>query len=172
MVPARCELLREVREHHYVIADAGYALQPQVLKPYRGVRYHLKEWAAESGRPKTAKELYNLRHAKARNVVERVNGIPKRRFKILRVPIECEFVVANAIVFATAWLHNFIRQQNAHDLAADLSDGEDSNEGSDDDGNERWADAIEGFPFDFSLASNWRDWMAAAMWDEDNSFQC
>jgi hypothetical protein len=110
MVLARSEVLQDIREHHYVIADAGYALQPQVLTPYRGVRYHLKEWAAESGRPKTAKELYNLRHAKARNVVERVNGMLKRRFKILRVPIECEFVVAKAIIFASACLHNFIRQ--------------------------------------------------------------
>jgi hypothetical protein len=77
MVLARSEVLQDIREHHYVIADAGYALQPQVITPYRGVRYHLQEWTAESGRPKTAKELYNLRHAKARNVVERVNGMLK-----------------------------------------------------------------------------------------------
>jgi hypothetical protein len=77
MVLAWSELLQDIREHHYVIADAGYALQPQVITPYRGVRYHLQEWTAESGRPKTAKELYNLRHAKARNVVERVNGMLK-----------------------------------------------------------------------------------------------
>jgi len=86
MVLARSELLQDIREHRYVIADAGYARQPQVLTPYRGVRYHLKELTAEAGQHKTAKELYTLRHAKARNVVERVNGMLKRRFKILRVP--------------------------------------------------------------------------------------
>ena len=93
MVLAHSQLLQKIPDHHYVIADAGYALQPQVLTPYRRVRYHLKEWGEGSGRPKTAKELYNLRHAKARNVVERVNGCLKRRFKILRVAIKCEFVV-------------------------------------------------------------------------------
>ncbi|GMF44455.1 unnamed protein product [Phytophthora fragariaefolia] len=145
------------------IADAGYALQPQALTPYRGVLYHLKEWAAESGRPKTAKELYNLSHAKARNVVERVNGILKRRFKILRVPIEFEFIVAKAVVFASACLHNFIRQHNADDHAMDLSDEEDSQEDRNEGDDERCADDIEVYPFDFSSASNWRDWMAAAM---------
>ncbi|GMF53665.1 unnamed protein product [Phytophthora fragariaefolia] len=133
--------------------------------------YHLKEWAVESGRPTTAKELYNLRHAKARNVVERVNGILKRRFKILRVPIECEFVVAKAIVFALACLHNFIRQHNADDHAMDLSDEEDIQEDSNEGGNERCADATEVFPFDFSPASNWRNWMTASMWDEYQGFQ-
>jgi hypothetical protein len=28
----------------YYLADAGYALSPWCLTPYRGVRYHLKEW--------------------------------------------------------------------------------------------------------------------------------
>ncbi|GMF46431.1 unnamed protein product [Phytophthora fragariaefolia] len=171
MVLVRSELLREVRQHHYVISDAGYALQPQALTPYREVQYHLKEWAPESGRHKTAKELYNLRHAKARNVVERVNGILKRRFKILRVPIEFEFMVAKAVVFASPCLHNFIRQHNADDHAVDLSDEEDSQEDRNEGDDERCADAIDVFPFDFSSASNWRDWMAAAMWDEYQGFQ-
>lgn len=30
----------------YYLADAGYGLCPWLLTPYRGVRYHLKEWAA------------------------------------------------------------------------------------------------------------------------------
>ncbi|KAG2873114.1 hypothetical protein PC116_g27614 [Phytophthora cactorum] len=118
--------LLDVAEHHYVIA-AGYALLPQVLTSYRGVRYHLKEWTESSCRPSTAKELYNLRHAKARNVAERVNGCLKRRFKILRVPIECEFIIVKAIIIACACLHSFIRQKNSADLAEDLCD-EDPNE--------------------------------------------
>ena len=28
----------------YFLADAGYPLCRQLLTPYRGVRYHLKEW--------------------------------------------------------------------------------------------------------------------------------
>jgi hypothetical protein len=28
----------------YYLADAGYGLSDTLLVPYRGVRYHLKEW--------------------------------------------------------------------------------------------------------------------------------
>ena len=28
----------------YYLADAGYALTPWCITPYRGVRYHLREW--------------------------------------------------------------------------------------------------------------------------------
>lgn len=30
----------------YYLADAGYGIQTGILPPYRGVRYHLKEWVA------------------------------------------------------------------------------------------------------------------------------
>ena len=29
---------------HYFLADAGYADDPRLLLPYRGIRYHLAEW--------------------------------------------------------------------------------------------------------------------------------
>ncbi|RLN89834.1 hypothetical protein BBJ28_00024260 [Nothophytophthora sp. Chile5] len=145
MVLSHGEFLLSVPDCHYVIADAGYALQPQVLTPYRGVRYHRKEFAEGTGRPANKKELFNLRHAKARNIVERLIGCLKRRFKILRVPIECEFAVAKAAIFACACLHNFIRQRNGADLAEDMcgnvsDDAEDDNE----------EDARAPLPFDFS----------------------
>lgn len=34
----------------YLLADAGYPLRPQLLIPYRGVRYHLAEWSRASQR--------------------------------------------------------------------------------------------------------------------------
>lgn len=33
-----------IPEGHYYLGDGGYALSKCVLTPYRGVRYHLKEW--------------------------------------------------------------------------------------------------------------------------------
>jgi hypothetical protein len=34
-----------IPEGHYYLADAGYPNSDLLLVPYRGVRYHLKEWA-------------------------------------------------------------------------------------------------------------------------------
>jgi len=46
----------------YLLGDAGYALSFKVLTPYRGVRYHLKEFHHSSlGRPRNKEELFNLR---------------------------------------------------------------------------------------------------------------
>lgn len=46
----------------FYLGDARYALSTYVLTPYRGVRYHLKEWGLANQRPQNAKELYNYRH--------------------------------------------------------------------------------------------------------------
>ncbi len=71
----------------YYLGDAGYALSPYCLTPYRGVRYHLKEWGSVDKRPSNAKELFNLRHASLRNAVERIFGVVKNRFPLLvRMP--------------------------------------------------------------------------------------
>ncbi|KAL6883505.1 hypothetical protein ACP4OV_010919 [Aristida adscensionis] len=68
----------------YYLVDAGYTNGPGFLAPYRSTRYHLNEWAAQGNNPSTAKELYNLRHASARNVIERTFGLLKMRWAILR----------------------------------------------------------------------------------------
>ncbi len=67
----------------YFLADAGYAFSCSVLTPYRGTRYHLKEWSRGSEKPQNPKELFNLRHAQLRNVVERIFGVVKKRFPVL-----------------------------------------------------------------------------------------
>ncbi|RZC86733.1 hypothetical protein C5167_030077 [Papaver somniferum] len=67
----RCHRLI-VPEGKFYLADAGFANMPQFITPYRGVRYHLKEFGGN--RPKCAKELFNLRHASLRNAIERAIG--------------------------------------------------------------------------------------------------
>jgi hypothetical protein len=44
----------------------------------------LKEWAASLLGPQNAEELYNLRHSRARNVVERTFRLLKKKWAILR----------------------------------------------------------------------------------------
>ncbi|GFP99130.1 hypothetical protein PHJA_002056900 [Phtheirospermum japonicum] len=69
---------------NYYLCDCAYANGPGFLAPYRGVRYHLKEWSNSPSGPQDYKELFNLRHAKARNVIERSFRVLKQRWAILR----------------------------------------------------------------------------------------
>lgn len=59
-------------------------------------------------RPQNAEELFNLRHASARNVVERTFGVMKKRFKLLTSAPEYGFKVQVQLVHAACFLHNFI----------------------------------------------------------------
>jgi len=70
----------------YYLVDAGYTNGPGFLAPYRSTRYHLKEWSTQGNNPTTYKELFNLRHARERNVIERTFGLLKKRWAILRQP--------------------------------------------------------------------------------------
>jgi hypothetical protein len=72
----------------YWLGDAGYPNSDTVLAPYRGTRYHLKEYRQSRVKPQNSKELFNLRHASLRNVIERIFGVLKRKYQILRSPAE------------------------------------------------------------------------------------
>ena len=65
----------------YYLADAGFGLKGEFITPYRGVRYHLKEYSRNS--PKDIRELFNLRHSSLRNAIERAFGVLKKRFPIV-----------------------------------------------------------------------------------------
>ncbi|KAF3449097.1 hypothetical protein FNV43_RR09821 [Rhamnella rubrinervis] len=49
-----------------------------------GVRYHLQDFLGQGRDPENANELFNLRHSSLRNVIERIFGIFKSRFTILK----------------------------------------------------------------------------------------
>lgn len=67
-------------------------------------------------RPQTKEELFNLRHAQARNVVERIFGIFKRRFFLLIHTPEFDLRTQAKIVAALAVLFNFIRIHDPDDI--------------------------------------------------------
>ncbi|KAL0311191.1 UNVERIFIED_CONTAM: hypothetical protein Sangu_2413800 [Sesamum angustifolium] len=69
---------------NYYLCDNGYANTEGFLTPYRGVRYHLREWNRETGGPQNKEELFNLKHSFARNVIERTFGLLKVQWGILR----------------------------------------------------------------------------------------
>lgn len=108
-----------IPEKKYYLANAGYHNTNYLLCPYRGVRYHLKEQAIAGQRPTTKEELFNLRHSSLRNIVERIFGVTKRRFKILETPAEFTMDVQVKIVLAVTGLHNFIQ---SHRTTGDIYD--------------------------------------------------
>ncbi|KAL0446139.1 UNVERIFIED_CONTAM: hypothetical protein Slati_1741800 [Sesamum latifolium] len=61
----------------YYLCDNGYTNGDGFLAPYRGVRYHLREWDHGPMGPQNKEELFNLKHSSARNVIERTFGLLK-----------------------------------------------------------------------------------------------
>ncbi|KAL8515195.1 hypothetical protein ACS0TY_014056 [Phlomoides rotata] len=67
-----------------LLCDNGYPNCEGFLTPYKGVRYHLSEWS--SRQPQTYQEYFNMKHTRARNVIDRTFGLLKIRWGILRSP--------------------------------------------------------------------------------------
>ncbi|XP_057778853.1 uncharacterized protein LOC130997533 isoform X1 [Salvia miltiorrhiza] len=101
----------KVPKGKYYLCDNGYANSDGFLTPFKGVRYHLKEWGPNAARPQNKEELFNLRHSKARNAIERAFGILKMRWGILRSPSYYPIRVQNRIIMAAFLLNNFVRME-------------------------------------------------------------
>ncbi|KAF0708873.1 hypothetical protein AaE_013059 [Aphanomyces astaci] len=97
------------------ILDAGFALTTKSLTPYRGTRYHLKEYASGRLRPQNKQELFNLRHAQLRNCIERIFGILKMRFPVLFHGVRYNYKFQVQLVMGLCTLHNFIRLHGGRD---------------------------------------------------------
>lgn len=59
-------------------------------------------------RPQNYKELFNLRHAALRNVIERVFGLIKKRFPTITSPVQYDLQTQVSMAIAVIVLHNFI----------------------------------------------------------------
>jgi hypothetical protein len=69
--------------------------------------------------PKTAKELFNLHHSQARNIVEHLIGVLKGQFSILRTSSFRPMPTQARIIPALCAIHNFIRQRDPQDMLDD-----------------------------------------------------
>lgn len=61
-------------------------------------------------RPRDYKELYNLRHASAKNVVERIFGVAKAQWAILARGCHYDLLTQGRVIYAIAVLHNMLHQ--------------------------------------------------------------
>ena len=154
-----------VPDGKWLIADAGYGLERTVLTPFRGIRYHLRErndpLAQRGKKPKNRFELFNLRHALFRNVVERTIGVWKARWRVLHTQFRCKKEVAFDAIVVCAILHNYLRITR-HELlqkerAQEFEDAHDNTDDAVFDG------TVRGLR---TCANRWRDSMSRTMWNE------
>ncbi|XP_030763193.1 protein ALP1-like [Sitophilus oryzae] len=83
---------------YYLIADAGFPLHTNIIRPYPGS--HLGE----------KKNICNYRISRARRTIESAFGILSQRWRILRNRINACIEVCEHIIHATIVLHNFLQQ--------------------------------------------------------------
>ncbi|KAF0738541.1 hypothetical protein Ae201684_005653 [Aphanomyces euteiches] len=149
----------------YDLADCGFGLTLKALTPYRGTRYHLKEFARGAQRPQSKEELFNLRHAKLRNVVERIFGVLKKRFLVLNSPVEYDYGLQVDLVLALCAIHNFIRINGSlHDVFTREAIGElreRSQQPMESTDHQVVTDEPEN-----EEAKSWRDAIATEMWSQ------
>lgn len=149
----------------FLLGDAGYGLSLRLLTPYRGVRYHLKEFSESTlGRPGTKEELFNLRHASFRNQIERAFGVLKKRFRICREPLTLGKKSDMWLTFySCVAIHNFIRTENKNldnEIEAEVMEEQRREDLT---VNNRSADVPDG---DDATAVDWRDVIATNMWND------
>lgn len=79
-----------------ILGDEGFALQPNLLKPYAQKDITLNERA------------YNYRLSRARNVSENSFGILASRFRIFHTRLAMNPENINSVILAACVLHNFL----------------------------------------------------------------
>ena len=139
---------------NYYLCDGGYTNGKGFLSPYRGYRYWLKDWRGDNPSPRCKEELFNMRHARARNVIERAFGLLKGRWGILRSPSWYSVKVHNRIISACCLIHNFIRREMEVDpLDIDVEEQMEYQHENIDvvESSEEW--------------TTWRDELAQSMWN-------
>lgn len=99
-----------IPEGKYLLADAGFHNSHRLLVPFRGIRYHLQETARSGLRPRTAEELYNLRHSQFRINVEILLGRHKGCFRILTARPCFSVPIQVKVIYATAGLINWMME--------------------------------------------------------------
>ncbi|XP_027075936.1 uncharacterized protein [Coffea arabica] len=89
----------------YYLVDAAYRNVPGFMPPYKNV-----------GPESPAKTLFNTRHSQLCNVIERIFGVLKKRFKFLKGPIDNFYMSTQiTIVIAYCTLHSFLRLHQPED---------------------------------------------------------
>ncbi|KAK4713218.1 hypothetical protein R3W88_019125 [Solanum pinnatisectum] len=144
----------KIPEGNYYLCDGGYTNGKGFLSPYRGYRYWLRDWQGDNPPPRCREELFNMKHARARNVIERAFGLLKGRWGILRSSLWYSVKVHNRIISACCLIHNYIRREMDVDpLDIDMEEQVENQPEHIDviESSEEW--------------TTWRDELAQSMWN-------
>lgn len=148
---------------YFILGDAGYGITERILTPFRSTRYNLKEYSRENG-PANYKELFNLRHSKLRNIIERTIGILKRRWCILRTPNESlNRLFIKRVIISCCLLHNFLISQKDMNIDDSIVIDE-INTNSETISTEHTFDSNQ-----TNAGKFWRDSIAREMWSQYNN---
>ncbi|XP_058087494.1 uncharacterized protein LOC131234578 [Magnolia sinica] len=124
-----CEGKLPLPKGKYYLVDAGFPNTPGFLAPYRGVRYHLKEFK-QGCLLRDKEELFNLHYSSLRNAIEHAFGVLKARFPILKNTPNYPIETQTKIVIACYIIHNHIINERSDVLLNDSNDiSYDTNEG-------------------------------------------
>ena len=105
------------------------------MTPYRNVRYWLSDFH-NGGKVVGRDEIFNLCHARLRNVIERAFGVVKACFPILKKMAPCSFATHIKIVMTCFSIHNFLRQVSVADRLFSEYDTEEELESDSDNRNQ------------------------------------
>ena len=115
-------------------------------------------------RPQNKEELFDLRHASARNIIERIFSVIKHKYHILLIPPEYNMEIQARIPASLAAVHNFI---HCHQLEEEeeIDEDDDAPIGGqvDVDDNDNAADLAD---IGLNEPDARRDGIATAMWDQ------
>ena len=155
----------------FFLVDCGFPNRRQFLAPFRGVRYHLQDFVGQGRDPETSNELFNHRHASLRNTIERIFGIFKSRFTIFKIAPPFPYDTQAELVLACAGLHNFLRKECRSDEFPEEQDNEGSSSSpipvNEED---NFEPVFETQEEQREHANQWRDAIAANMWNDVERF--
>ncbi|KAG8363410.1 hypothetical protein BUALT_Bualt19G0019500 [Buddleja alternifolia] len=99
----------------YYLVDAGYPNILGFLAPYKGQKYHLKDFNRASSY-RNAYEVFNHSHSALRSHIERAFGVWKTKFYMVNdIPVNIPWPDQIALVAATMAIHNFVRLMDDED---------------------------------------------------------
>ncbi|XP_060170536.1 protein ALP1-like [Lycium barbarum] len=148
-----------VRRNGLKVPEGGYTNGNGFLSRYRGYRYWLRDWQGDNPSPQCQEELFNMKHARARNVIKREFGVVKGRCGILKSPSWYSVKIHTRIISACCLLHNFIRREMEVDPLDMETEFNMEHQHEHEHGN---IDTVE--PSD--EWTTWRDELAQSMWNE------